>query len=117
MSASGHTSHITTHVLDTAAGRPAAGVAAKLEQLAGDEWTAIGDGRTDDDGRITDLSPPAVEPGTYRVTFSTGDYFAAQDTDSFFPEVVIAFRVTDADAHYHVPLLISPFAYSTYRGS
>ncbi|GHD12364.1 hydroxyisourate hydrolase [Zhihengliuella salsuginis] len=117
MNASGHTSHITTHVLDTAAGRPAAGIAATLEAHAPDGWRQIGTGTTDDDGRISDLSPPAVEPGTYRITFTTGDYFAAQGSDSFFPEVVIAFRVSDPGSHYHVPLLISPFAYSTYRGS
>ncbi len=99
-------SQVTTHVLDTAAGRPAAGIAVVLE---GDDGV-VASGTTDADGRITDLGPDHLDAATYRLRFDT----AAQSP--FFPEVVIAFAVT-GDAHFHVPLLLSPFGYSTYRGS
>lgn len=100
---------ITTHVLDTAKGRPAAGVRLLLlkdEQL-------LFDGVTDGDGRARLLEPSQVESGTYRLTFDTGSYNPA----GFFPEVTIVFRIEDVAQHYHVPLLLSPFGYSTYRGS
>ena len=96
---------LSTHVLDTSRGRPAAGIAVRLE-LHDDGWRTIADGHTDDDGRIAGWDTP--EPGTYRLVFAVGG--------EFYPEVSIAFRVTD-DSHYHVPLLISPYGYSTYRGS
>ena len=112
------TSAITTHVLDTALGRPAAGVAVRLEQRAGPgEWLPLGDGVTDADGRIREIGPVRVPAGTYRFTFDTGGYFAAGGRETFFPEVTITFSVTDPDSHYHVPILLSPFSVSTYRGS
>lgn len=109
-------SAITTHVLDTSRGRPAAGVAVRLER--GKEVLARG--ATDADGRLRDLLPDdgaPLEPGTYRLVFDTGRYFAGQGEACFYPEVAVAFQVRDAGEHYHVPLLLSPFGYSTYRGS
>ena len=97
---------MTTHVLDTAAGRPAAGVAVSLESPDG----VVATGTTDADGRIGQLGPERLDPATYRLRFDTEAH------SPFFPEVVIAF-VIDGDAHFHVPLLLSPFGYSTYRGS
>ena len=110
-------SHVTTHILDTGAGRPAAGVAASLWALYDDGETWVGEGTTDGDGRIGSLGPEQLEPGTYRIDFATGDYFAATGTETFFPGVSLTFSLTDPGQHYHVPLLLSPFAYSTYRGS
>jgi 5-hydroxyisourate hydrolase len=108
---------ITTHVLDTAAGRPGKGIAIDLEH-AGDGWQRVGAGTTDDDGRLRTLTPAGpVVPGVYRIRFHTGAYFAAQGTTGFFPVVEIQFTVADGAQHYHVPLLLSPFGYSTYRGS
>lgn len=102
---------VTTHVLDTAKGRPAAGIAVRFETGKGEP---IAERRTDDDGRIRDLGPETLDPGTYRLVFDTGAYLGP---DAFFPEVALTFRITDGTAHHHVPLLLSPFAYSTYRGS
>jgi 5-hydroxyisourate hydrolase len=99
-------SQVTTHVLDTAAGRPAAGVGVRLE---GDHGV-VARAETDADGRIRDLGPELLEPATYRLRFDTSAH------SSFFPEVVVAFAISDDD-HVHVPLLLSPFGYSTYRGS
>ncbi|WP_245858993.1 hydroxyisourate hydrolase [Luteimicrobium subarcticum] len=128
----GAPSHVTTHVLDAASGRPAAGVGVVLEALRAEAggghagrgsgcWHGVATATTDDDGRVRDLGPAALHPGTYRVRFATGDWFAARDVDTFYPEVVVVFRVGAPDepgaGHYHVPLLLSPFAYSTYRGS
>jgi len=110
-------SAITTHVLDTALGRPAAGVRLRLEHLDGDRVRVLAEGVTDDDGRVRDLGPDRVEPGTYRLVFDVAGYAAATGQDCFFPEVGLAFAITDAAQHHHVPLLLSPFAYSTYRGS
>jgi 5-hydroxyisourate hydrolase len=103
---------ITTHVLDTARGRPAAGVAIVLERSDGER---VGAGVTDPDGRLGDLG--SVEPGHYRLTFDTGGYFAAGGQDGFYPEVVVSFEVARGEDHYHVPLLLNPYGYSTYRGS
>jgi 5-hydroxyisourate hydrolase len=110
---------ITTHILDTSRGRPAGGVGVVLEVQAGEGWKILGQGRTDEDGRLKNLLPAgfALQEGVYRLTFRTSDYFAAQRVESFYPEVTISFSVNDAAAHYHVPLLVSPFGYSTYRGS
>ncbi|HZH90582.1 MAG TPA: hydroxyisourate hydrolase [Pyrinomonadaceae bacterium] len=112
-------SAITTHVLDTSSGRPAGGVAVTLEVRAEAGWQILGRGRTDADGRLKSLLPADfdLKAGAYRLTFGTSDYFAARNVESFYPEVTISFVVTDAAAHYHVPLLVSPFGYSTYRGS
>jgi 5-hydroxyisourate hydrolase len=112
-------SAITTHVLDTALGRPAEGVPVILERLStGDVAEIIGRGATDHDGRLRDLAPlgPLI-PGTYRLRFDTGTYFSEQELESFYPEVLVTFRVRGGTEHYHVPLLLSPFGYSTYRGS
>jgi 5-hydroxyisourate hydrolase len=105
---------ITPPVLDTAKGRPAAGVPVRLELAEGAGWRALGDGVTDADGRLRTLTPVGpVTPGRYRLHFDT----AAYDPDGFFPAVEIQFVVRDGDAHHHVPLLLAPFGYSTYRGS
>ena len=101
---------ITTHVLDTAQGRPASGIPVRLEMREAKKWTLVGEGTTDADGRLKTLSPKP-RAGTYRLTFDTSA------RSGFFPEVTILFEITDAAAHYHVPLLLSPFGYSTYRGS
>ena len=110
-------SAITTHVLDTGLGRPAAGVPVRLLRVANDRSEVLASGRTDDDGRVSALGPDAVEPGTYRLEFDTATYFSATGQTGFFPEVALIFALTDPTQHYHVPLLLSPFAYSTYRGS
>jgi 5-hydroxyisourate hydrolase len=112
-------SPLTTHVLDTARGRPAAGVLVVLEQHAGGGWAERARGRTDADGRITDLLPaaPPLTPGTYRLRFATADYFAASGTRGFYPEVHVVVQIDDPAAHYHIPLLLSPHGYTTYRGS
>jgi 5-hydroxyisourate hydrolase len=108
---------ITTHVLDTAAGRPGKAIAIELERDDGG-WHRIGAGVTDDDGRLRTLTPAGpVAAGTYRLRFHTHAYFAAHHQAAFFPVVEIQFTVADGAQHYHVPLLLSPFGYSTYRGS
>jgi 5-hydroxyisourate hydrolase len=109
---------ISTHVLDTARGRPAAGLEVTLSRRgAGRAWSEVGKGVTDDDGRVTDLWSGHAEAGEYRLEFATGPYFKASGTGAFYPEVAVVFTVTDAGAHHHVPLLLSPFGYSTYRGT
>ena len=123
-------SAISTHVLDIAAGRPAAGMRVRLERVAsaaeaetaGQEQLAAA--TTDADGRIARLGPEGIAPGIYRLIFDTGGYFARHPAGSgsgtdaaFFPEVTVTFAVADGRDHYHVPLLMSPFGYSTYRGS
>lgn len=111
-------SAVTTHVLDTALGQPAAGVAVRLEFVSDDGWTELGRSVTDADGRARDVGPATLPPGIYRLVFDTGAYFAGQGSKpAFFPEVAITFRVDGESPHHHVPLLLSPFAYSTYRGS
>ena len=104
---------ITTHVLDAAAGRPAAGMAVTLERRTDTGWEQVAARVTDVDGRVPGLADD-VAPGVHRLRFDVEGY---QGPDAFYPEVTIAFRVADAAAHHHVPLLLSPFAYSTYRGS
>jgi 5-hydroxyisourate hydrolase len=111
-------SPITTHVLDTSRGRPATGIDARLYVRRNDAWEIIGRGVTDADGRIRDwLEPGAAVPGVYRITFETAAYFAAMGVRAFYPTVTVDFEVTAGERHYHVPLLLSPFGYSTYRGS
>jgi 5-hydroxyisourate hydrolase len=114
-------SPITTHVLDTSRGRPALGVPVSLSLSVHDHaaWELLAEGKTDADGRITDLlAPGSLQPGTYRLRFDTATYFAQIGIDSFFyPWAEIVFHVHDPHTHYHVPLLLNPFGYSTYRGS
>ena len=110
-------SPITTHVLDTHRGRPAAGIGVRLERLSGgDTWRETAGGATDEDGRCEDLLAPGshVEAGTYRLTFDTRAYFAGA---SFYPFVTVVFEIVDPSQHYHVPLLLSAHGYTTYRGS
>ena len=104
---------VSTHVLDAVNGRPAAGVAVVLEVRNGDDWDELAARITDTDGRVADLAP-STDVGVHRLRFDVEGYHGP---DAFYPEVAITFRVTDAAAHHHVPLLLSPFAYSTYRGS
>ena len=107
-------SHVTAHVLDAAAGRPATGIEITL---AGEQGGVLGAARTDSDGRVGDLGPATLAPGTYTVRFGSGDYFAGQGVDCFHPHVAVTFTVVAGQAHYHIPLLLSPYAYTTYRGS
>ena len=109
---------ITTHVLDTAAGRPGKGIAIELERADHGAWKLVGAGITDDDGRLKTLTPPGpIVPARYRIRFQTGLYFDALGIATFFPVVEIQFTVADGAQHFHVPLLLSPYGYSTYRGS
>ena len=113
-------SPITTHVLDTARGRPATGIAVVLERCQSDaSWVELGRGSTNADGRLATLLPDgaAVSAGTYRLRFATSGYFTACGVRGFFPEVQVLFQVDDPSGHYHVPLLLSPYGYATYRGS
>lgn len=111
---------ITTHVLDTSIGRPATQVAVILECDRGtDAWEVVGRGETDRDGRLQTLMPAGVPmvAGRYRLTFDTRRYFDRARTTTFYPHVVIVFETLPGEPHYHVPLLLSPYGYSTYRGS
>jgi len=113
-------SPITTHVLDTALGCPAAGVPIRLYfEESPDRWTILATGITDDDGRITNLLPVdhQLKPGKYRMRFNTGDYFSHNKVEGFYPVAEVVFIATPNAGHYHIPLLLSPFGYSTYRGS
>jgi 5-hydroxyisourate hydrolase len=111
-------SGISTHVLDTARGRPASGVPVVLEIRSEDGWRELARASTDDDGRVQLLAAGAsLIGGSYRLKFQTETYFTAHEIEGFYPEVSIVFEVRDAAQHYHVPLLLSPFGYSTYRGS
>jgi len=113
-------SAITTHILDTARGLPAQGVTVSLETKLGEGlWKTLGSGRTDSDGRLKTLLESDFVPvsGLYRVTFDTEEYFARTDQAVFYPEVQITFALTDTAMHYHIPLLLSPYGYGTYRGS
>ena len=110
---------ITTHVLDLGLGHPGAGITVILEIRQQSEFMPVGRGVTDEQGRLMTLTEGyAVTPGTYRLTFDIATYHRAQGfTVPFFPEAKITFNVRDTEEHYHVPLLLSPFGYSTYRGS
>ena len=109
-------SGITTHVLDTSRGRPASGVPVVLEIRSDGGWKELARAETDADGRVRNLLA-APTTGVYRLTFGVEAYFQAQGIEGFYPEAAIAFHVRDANQHHHVPLLLSPFGYSTYRGS
>jgi 5-hydroxyisourate hydrolase len=113
-------SPITTHVLDTAKGRPAAGVPVRLDRRKADgSWETVGRGVTNSDGRAAELLPEAPRPGTglYRMCFDTAAYFQQHKLEGFYPYVEVVFELTKPGEHHHVPLLLSPFGYSTYRGS
>lgn len=111
-------SQITTHVLDTSLGQPGQNLTIRLKHQVNGNWQTLAQGVTNADGRIADLLPPAknINPDNYKMVFETGDYFVSNNIQGFYPEVEIQFTVFD-DGHYHVPLLINPFGYSTYRGS
>jgi 5-hydroxyisourate hydrolase len=113
-------SAITTHVLDTSRGKPASGVPIILEfKERGGNWAVLGKGETDADGRLRSLLPDAYHPapGIYRLTFDTETYFSSLNLESFYPLVAVVFHLSETAEHYHVPLLLSPYGYSTYRGS
>ena len=112
-------SAITTHILDVSSGFPARGVPVTLERQTSSGWELIGKGITDNDGRLRDLIAPdtKLSSGNYRLIFDTESYFQKQQIEGFYPQVTVTFVVRDAAQHYHVPLLLSPFGYSTYRGS
>ena len=110
---------LSVHVLNLQDGLPSPGVSVTLEKHAENGWQALNQAVTNEQGRITALYPQgqALQSGTYRVTFKTGDWFKKQQTASFFPEVPVIFAVDDSVAHYHIPLLLSPYGFSTYRGN
>ena len=108
---------ISTHVLDVARGRPAGGIAVTLSRRqAGGPWSVVGRAVTDSDGRIKELSSVPLETGDYRLDFAAGEYFKASGTHAFYREVSVVFAAARGDTHLHVPLLLSPFGYSTYKG-
>src|SRR5438874_709120 len=102
---------ISTHVLDTARGLPAAGIKVTLSRRAGDDWSLMANADTDTDGRVKEFGTARIEPGDYRLEFDTAAY------STFYPEVSVVFTVRDVDSHHHVPLLLAPFGYSTYKGT
>lgn len=108
-------SKITTHVLDTALGKPAVGIAVLLERLDNGAWSTVSSSATDADGRCSNLAADA-SPGTYRLTFATAAYFAQAGRRSIYPEISITFHC-GGEAHYHLPVLLSDNSYTTYRGS
>lgn len=112
-------SPITTHILDTAKGLPAQAVAVAISILEAGAWKQIGAGATNTDGRITDLLPVDVplQAGVYKMRFDTDGYFRSQNSKGFYPYVEVTFEIVDTTRHYHIPLLLSPYGYSTYRGS
>lgn len=108
---------LSTHVLDAAHGRPAAGLRIRWDTLRGEDWEVAGSAVTDGDGRVTEWSASEAGAGVHRLVFATGDWFRGSGRSSFFPEVVVHFEVVDAQAHHHVPLLLGAYSYTTYRGS
>jgi len=112
-------SPITTHVLDVSRGKPAADVPVTLERQTADGWETLAKARSDSDGRVVALFPSdrKLQPDTYRITFGVGHYFSSLSIEHFYPDVSVVFFVKSPDEHYHVPLLVSPHGYSTYRGS
>ena len=110
-------STLSTHVLDAVRGIPASGIQVEaFVHAARNQWQSLGSQVTDDDGRVARMTEDKLKAGTYRITFATAAYFAAQHVDAFYPEVAITFTVS-TERHYHVPVLLSPFAFSTYKGS
>ena len=113
-------STISTHILDTSLGRPASGVHVRLDLQNLDEtWSQLAEAWTDEDGRVKPffLVEAVLSAGNYRLVFDTEAYYSAAHIESFYPQVTVTFRIEDSAQHYHVPLLLSPFGYSTYRGS
>lgn len=113
-------SGLSTHILDTSIGRPAGGVAVSLDySLDGADWSPVSCETTNPDGRIASMLPPGgtLQAGYYRLTFETAAYFARRAVEGFYPRVHVVFQIVSPAEHYHVPLLINPFGYSTYRGS
>jgi 5-hydroxyisourate hydrolase len=110
-------SPVTTHVLDTAVGAPASGIPVTLAKHTGGDWQPIGHAVTDADGRIRDFGTPHLLKGVYRLEFATTAYLGPSGRGAFFPEVSVAFEISDPGQHYHVPLLLSAHSYTTYRGS
>lgn len=110
---------VTTHILDVSIGKPAAGVRVSLARVEDGNRVQVGSGVTDADGRLKNLVPAAPGPnaGVFELTFETGPYFMGRDIKSFHPRITVTVEITDATQHYHVPLLVSPFGYTTYRGS
>lgn len=108
---------ISTHILDTTRGRPAAAVGVALEREVDGVWRPVGVGTTDPDGRVKGLLEGQPPVGTYRITFAVDAYFQRLNVEGFYPQVSVAFHVRSSTEHYHVPLLLNPFGYSTYRGS
>lgn len=112
-------SQLTTHILDISIGKPARDVPVALHQLVDEfRWIKMAEGSTDSDGRIKNLLPDTqqLEFGVYKLVFHTNEYFEREGIDSFYPSVEVMFNV-DSNQHYHVPLLLSPYGFSTYRGS
>lgn len=111
-------SPVTTHILDVSLGKPASGVSCRLEKLdEKNHWSEIGTGTTNQDGRVENLLAGPLTKGIYRIEFFTKAYFEQRKLKSFYPSVVVHFEVSEPTEHYHVPLLLSPFGFSTYRGS
>ena len=110
---------LSVHVLNLDTGLPASNVAVVLEAQQGDKWTKLNEAKTNSEGRITELYPKdtTLQKGIYKVTFKTGDWFKAKNQRSFFPEVPVVFVIDGSLEHYHIPLLLSPYGYSTYRGN
>lgn len=110
---------ISSHILDTALGKPAAGVVVTLQQQHHDEWLMLGSANTDEDGRISDFTgvDEPLPGGTYRLTFYIGEYHERLGTRGFYPQADVTFEIEGGGQHYHVPLLVNPYGYSTYRGS
>src|SRR5262245_58746960 len=108
---------ITTHVLDTSLGKPASGLKLRLERSGPDTRVRLASATTGQDGRVGDWLPGGVPAGRYRLVFETGAWFQAAGRETLYPEVVIEFVVQDGEVHHHLPLLLSPYGYSTYRGS
>ncbi|KAG9094533.1 hypothetical protein FS749_012255 [Ceratobasidium sp. UAMH 11750] len=112
-------SPVTCHVLDSTLGKPAANVNVRLEVMDGSSFTTLASGQTDSDGRCTTLLPsePRLQAGVYKMIFNTGEYFEKDKRDTFYPVVEIIFQLAKPEEHYHIPLLLSPWSYTTYRGS
>ena len=108
---------ITTHVLDTSQGKPAAGIRVRLDRVEKSGSEELARAETDSEGRVRDWVQTPLAAGRYRIVFETGPWFRASGRETLYPEIVIHIDVSDSEPHYHVPLLLAPFGYSTYRGS